>query len=85
MGNPFAGVAGGGFLQHAVDLLERQAFRLRDQEVSVEKAADAEGPPDEEHFGAEVAFVLVDHVGGNDSDNLFEKSDCQPGMGFSSL
>lgn len=57
-------------LQHAVDLFEGQALGFGDEHVGVDEAADAEGAPDEEDFGAEVALVRVDHVGGYDADDL---------------
>ena len=41
-----------GFLHHAVDLLEGEAFGLGDEEVGVEEAGGAEGAPDEEDFRA---------------------------------
>ena len=68
--HPFAGVARCSLLQHAVDLFEGEALGFRDEDVGVQEAADAEGAPDEEDFGAEVAFVRVDHVGGDDCDDL---------------
>jgi len=67
---PFARVPGGGFLEHAVDLLEGETLGLRDQEVGVNEADSAEGAPDEEDLRAEVAFGGADHVGGDDTDDL---------------
>ena len=68
--NPLAGSAGVGLLEHAVDLLEREALGLRDEDVGVDEADGAEGAPDEEDFGAEVALVGADHIGGDDGDDL---------------
>ena len=70
VGYPFAGVAGCGLLQHAVDLFEGETLGFRDEEIGVQEAADAEGAPDEEDFGAEVTFVGIDHVGGDDCNDL---------------
>ena len=69
-GLPLGGGAGRRLLQHAVDLLEREALGLGDQDVGVDEAHDAEGTPDEEDLGAEVALVLVHHVGSDDGDDL---------------
>lgn len=69
MGLPLGRVAGGGLLHHLVDLLQRQSLGLRDQEVRVDKGACAETSPDEEDGRLEVASVLADHVGGDDSDD----------------
>ena len=68
--HPLAGVAGGGLLEHAVDLLEGETLGLGDEEVGVDEADGAEGAPDEEDFRAEVALVGADHVGGDDCDDL---------------
>ena len=68
--HPLAGVARGSLLEHAVDLLERETLGLRDKQVRVHEADGAEGAPDEEDLGAEVALVFADHVGGDDCDNL---------------
>lgn len=38
------------FLHHLVDLLERQALHLGDEEVGKQERHDAKGSPDEEHF-----------------------------------
>ena len=60
-------------LQHSIHLFEGKPLGFGDEEVGVEEAADAEGAPDEEDFGAEVAFVGVDHVGGYYCDDLDRK------------
>ena len=61
--------AGRGLLEHAVDLLERQALGLGDEEIRVDKGAGAETAPDEEDLGTQVALVGSDHVGGDDGDD----------------
>lgn len=61
--------AGGGLLHHLVNLLQGETLCFRDEEVGVEKGAGAEGAPDEEDLGAEVALVVVDHVGSDDGDD----------------
>ena len=71
MRDPLAGVSGIGLLEHLIDLLERQALSLRNEEVGIHEAGGAEGAPDEEDLGAEVGFVGADHVGGDDCDDLF--------------
>ena len=50
--HPLAGVARRRLLEHAVDLLQREALGLRDQEVGVHEADGAERAPDEEDLGA---------------------------------
>ncbi|GMG06007.1 unnamed protein product [Aspergillus oryzae] len=50
-----------GLLHHLVDLLEGESLGLGDEEVGVEEGAGAEGSPDEEHLGLEIALVLVNH------------------------
>lgn len=67
--HPLGRVAGSGLLEHLVDLLESETLGLGDEEVGVDKAAGAEGAPDVEDLGAQVALVLVNHVGGNDGDD----------------
>lgn len=64
----------GGLLHHLVDLLQGETFGLGDEEVGVDEGAGAKGAPDEEDFGLKVALVLVDHVGGDDSDDLADVS-----------
>lgn len=70
MRDPAAGVPGRGFLEHLVDLLEGQALGFGDEEVGVDEAGGAEGAPEEEDFGFEVAFVWADEVGCDDGDDL---------------
>lgn len=59
-----------GLLEHAVDLLQRQALGLGHEEVRVDEAGYAERAPEEEDAGAEVGFVGADEVGGDDGDDL---------------
>ena len=70
MGHPFGGGSGGALLEHAVDLLEGEALGFWDEEEGVDEAGEAERAPDEEDFGAEVAFGGADHVGCDDCDDL---------------
>lgn len=72
-GFPAGGSARGGLLHHLVDLLERQALGLGNEEVSVDKGAGAESAPDPEDVGAEVALVGADHVGGDDGNDTKKK------------
>ena len=73
MWHPLGRVSWCRLLHHAIHLFEGEAFGLGDQEIGVHEAADAEAAPDEEDFGAEVAFVGVDHVRGDDCDDLERK------------
>jgi hypothetical protein len=66
---PLGRVAGSSLLEHLVDLLQGQALGLGDQEVGVDESAGAKTTPDEEDRGAQVALVLTNHVGGDDSNN----------------
>lgn len=66
---PLSRGSGSGLLHHLINLLERQALGLGDEEVGVDEGAGAETAPDEEDGGPEVATVLADHVGGDDGDD----------------
>lgn len=68
--HPLGRVPRRGLFHHAVHLFERETLCLRDEEVRVDERGGAEAAPDEEHFGAEVASIRVDHVGGDDGDDL---------------
>lgn len=70
VGLPLGRGTGSGLLHHLVDLLQGETLGLGDQEVSVDEGAGAQRAPDEEHLGAEVTLVLVNHVGGDDGDDL---------------
>lgn len=67
---PLGRGARGGLLHHLIDLLEGEALGLGDDEVGEQKGAGTQRAPDEEHLGAEVALVFVDHVRGDDGDDL---------------
>ena len=68
--DPLAGGAGVGLLEHAVDLLEREALGLGDEDVGVHEADGAEGAPHEKHLRAQVPFIGTDHVRCDDGDDL---------------
>ncbi len=69
---PLGRLPGCSLLHHTVHLFKRETLGFRDQQIGVEETGGAEGAPDEEDFGAEVAFVLVDHVGGDDCNDLLQ-------------
>lgn len=69
VGHPLGGSSGCGLLQHAVDLFQGKSLGFGDQEVGVDEADGAETAPDVEDLGAQVAFVLVHHVRGDDGDD----------------
>lgn len=66
---PLGRVSGSRLLHHLVDLLQGQTLGLGDEEVGVDKGAGAETTPDEEDGRLEVAAVLADHVGSDDSND----------------
>lgn len=68
-GLPLGGSTGSSLLHHLVDLLQRQALGLGDEEVGVDKSASAKSTPDEEYLGLQVTTVLTDHVGGDDCND----------------
>ena len=68
--NPLRRSARAGLLHHLVNLFEGKTLRLWDEEVGVHEGAGAEAAPDEEDGGAQVGLVGVDHVGGDDGDDL---------------
>jgi len=61
--------ARGALEEHGVDLLKRQAFGFRNEEVGENDAGSAGASPDKEHIGAHVAILFVDHVGGDLGDD----------------
>lgn len=69
MGLPAGKGTGGCLLHHLVDLLESKTLGLGDEEVGVDQGAGAEGTPDEEDLGAEIALVRVNLVRGDDGDD----------------
>lgn len=58
-----------------IDLLQRQAFRLVDEEVHKGNADKAAAEPDEEDLGLHVgvAFTIVDEIRGGVSDGPVEQ------------
>lgn len=46
--DPLRGSSWGGLLEHAVDLLKREALSLWDEEVGIDEAGSAERAPNEE-------------------------------------
>jgi len=69
VGNPLGRGTRGGLLHHAVDLLEGKTLGLGNQEPRVHEGAGTETSPDEEDRRSEVAFVRVNHVGSDDSND----------------
>lgn len=68
-GLPLGRGTGSGLLHHLVDLLERQALGLGNEEVGVDEGSSAETTPDEEDGRLHVSAVLADHVGGDDGND----------------
>lgn len=66
---PLATGDGRGLFEHLVDLFEREPFRFRDEEVGEQEAEEQRPAPDEEDLHAQVPFVLVHDVGGDDRDH----------------
>jgi hypothetical protein len=52
--HPLAGCHWGSLLKHTIDLLQCETLGLRDQEVCVDEAENAERAPQEEDLGAEI-------------------------------
>ena len=69
--NPFGGGTRTRLFHHAVNLLERQALGLGNEEIGVDEAASAERAPDEEDARSEIGISWVgsDHVWGDDCDD----------------
>jgi hypothetical protein len=70
VGDPAAGVTGGDFLHHTVDLLQGEVFGFGDKEVCEKNGDDAEGSPHEEDLGGEVCVFFADEVRSNDCNDL---------------
>jgi len=68
---PLGGCTWSSLLHHAVDLLERQALGLGDEDVGVDQAKEAKRAPDEEDFCAQIgiAFGCTNHVRCNDGND----------------
>lgn len=60
MRNPLGRCARRRLIEHSVDLLQREAFGLGDEEPSVNERGGAKNTPDIEDLSAEVGFVFVD-------------------------
>lgn len=58
-----------GLLHHLVNLLQGKTLGLRNEEVSVDEGAGAEGTPDEEHLSTEVTLIWVHHVRSDDGND----------------
>jgi hypothetical protein len=71
--NPLPAGAGSRLLEHTVDLLKRQALRLRDEEVGKDYAHGASRAPEEEDFGLHVSVFLVEQVRGDETDDKVPK------------
>lgn len=56
-------------LEHAINLLQRQALRLGDEKVREENAERASRAPHEEDFRPEIALVRIHHVRGDVPDD----------------
>jgi len=67
--HPLGAGAGSSLGKHLIDLLEGKTLGLRNEDIGIDEGAGAQAAPDEEHLGAEVALVGVDHVGGDDGDD----------------
>jgi hypothetical protein len=67
--HPLGGLAGSALLHHLVNLFERQALGLGNEEISEEDASSTCRTPDEEDLGTQVALVLVNHVGSDIADD----------------
>jgi len=72
MGNPLSRRPRRSLFQHAIDLLKRETFSLRDEEVRERERDAAEASPHEENLGSKVGVVLssADEVRGDNTDNL---------------
>lgn len=71
-GLPFGGGARSRLFHHLINLLEGQALGLGDEEIGVDESARAETTPDEKDGGLEVAAVFIDHVWGDNGNDLQE-------------
>ena len=68
MRQPLAGLAGRGLLEHAIDLLEREALRLGDKEVGEDHTSGTGSSPDEEDLTLEIAVLRINHVWRDETD-----------------
>jgi len=63
----------GQWICHRLNTCRQELTCFRDQEIGIDEAAETEGAPDEEDFGSQVTLVGVDHIGGNDTDDLISR------------
>jgi hypothetical protein len=61
----------GCLLHHLVDLFQGQALGLRNDEVGIDERHSAKAAPDEEDGRFKVALVSVNHIGGDDGNDLY--------------
>lgn len=78
MRHPFSRVSRRGLFQHAIDLLQRQAFGLGDQEIRVHKTDGTQRSPDKKDARTKVGIVTIraDHVRCDHGDDLRSVSAC---------
>lgn len=69
-GLPLARLGRRALLHHLIDLLQGQSLGLEHEEVGVEEAQGAQRAPDEEDASSQVALVAVNHVRGDNGDDL---------------
>jgi len=81
--HPFSTSHWSGLLQHSVDLLQGKTLGLRDEEVCVEEAHDAERSPEEENLWSEVdaAASCGSDVWGNNCDDAIPQPVGRGGKG----
>ncbi len=68
--SPLGGGSRSGLFHHSVNLLQGKTLGLRDEDEGVDKGAGAKTTPDEEDGRLQVASILVNHVRGDDGDDL---------------
>ncbi len=56
-------------LQHAINLFETQALRLRHAKIRKQQTETTGTTPDEKNLGSQIALVLVHDVGCDDGDD----------------
>lgn len=61
----------GRLLHHLVDLFQGQALGLRNDVVGIDERRSAKATPDEEDGRFKVALVFVNHIGGDDGNDLY--------------
>lgn len=69
-GLPFRRCTRRRLLHHLVDLFQRQALGLRDDEIGIDKRGSAKAAPDKENRRFKVALICVNHIGGYDGNDL---------------